>query len=107
LALLPGIDYQDGPQPFALLSPVASKVAETNAWDPKTLIKKRKRAAGIEPASSAWKAEVLPLNYARVSMNLSTFTWAGGRDHQRFFRICRMETSNRRPPWHAMRLFAE
>ena len=26
----------------------------------------RKRAAGIEPASSAWKAEVLPLNYARV-----------------------------------------
>lgn len=24
------------------------------------------RAAGIEPASSAWKAEVLPLNYARM-----------------------------------------
>ena len=24
------------------------------------------RAAGIEPASSAWKAEVLPLNYARL-----------------------------------------
>ena len=28
---------------------------------------KIKRAAGIEPASSAWKAEVLPLNYARTS----------------------------------------
>ena len=27
---------------------------------------KTKRAAGIEPASSAWKAEVLPLNYART-----------------------------------------
>ena len=27
---------------------------------------KFKRAAGIEPASSAWKAEVLPLNYARA-----------------------------------------
>tara|TARA_Y100000991_G_scaffold46525_1_gene32984 strand:+ start:1384 stop:1503 length:120 start_codon:yes stop_codon:yes gene_type:complete len=27
---------------------------------------KIKRAAGIEPASSAWKAEVLPLNYARA-----------------------------------------
>ena len=27
--------------------------------------KEIKRAAGIEPASSAWKAEVLPLNYAR------------------------------------------
>lgn len=26
------------------------------------------RAAGIEPASSAWKAEVLPLNYARRSL---------------------------------------
>jgi hypothetical protein len=24
------------------------------------------RAAGIEPASSAWKAEVLPMNYARA-----------------------------------------
>jgi hypothetical protein len=30
------------------------------------LIEIRKRAAGIEPASSAWKAEVLPLNYARI-----------------------------------------
>ena len=27
----------------------------------------KERAAGIEPASSAWKAEVLPLNYARSS----------------------------------------
>ena len=27
----------------------------------------KKRAAGIEPASSAWKAEVLPLNYARAN----------------------------------------
>jgi hypothetical protein len=25
------------------------------------------RVAGIEPASSAWKAEVLPLNYTRKS----------------------------------------
>jgi hypothetical protein len=24
------------------------------------------RVAGIEPASSAWKAEVLPLNYTRI-----------------------------------------
>tara|TARA_Y100001968_G_scaffold209143_1_gene192241 strand:+ start:153 stop:332 length:180 start_codon:yes stop_codon:yes gene_type:complete len=30
------------------------------------MIIKIKRAAGIEPASSAWKAEVLPLNYART-----------------------------------------
>lgn len=28
---------------------------------------KLERAAGIEPAPSAWKAEVLPLNYARVT----------------------------------------
>ena len=26
---------------------------------------KMERVAGIEPASSAWKAEVLPLNYTR------------------------------------------
>tara|TARA_Y100001968_G_scaffold187902_1_gene172242 strand:- start:273 stop:398 length:126 start_codon:yes stop_codon:yes gene_type:complete len=30
------------------------------------MIIQMKRAAGIEPASSAWKAEVLPLNYART-----------------------------------------
>ena len=34
----------------------------------------QKRAAGIEPASSAWKAEVLPLNYARArNEDLLTF----------------------------------
>src|SRR5690606_16718108 len=31
---------------------------------------KLERVAGIEPASSAWKAEVLPLNYTRLSANL-------------------------------------
>ena len=30
------------------------------------------RATGIEPASSAWKAEVLPLNYARASQRRQT-----------------------------------
>jgi hypothetical protein len=44
-------------------SPNASR---SKGDEPKTLIERRKRAAGIEPASSAWKAEVLPLNYARV-----------------------------------------
>ena len=28
------------------------------------------RVAGIEPASSAWKAEVLPLNYTRTNFAL-------------------------------------
>ncbi len=31
------------------------------------------RATGVEPASSAWKAEVLPMNYARVM-------WSGRQD---------------------------
>lgn len=45
------------------------------------------RAAGIEPASSAWKAEVLPLNYARLpTLAASTRriacgqTWWRGKD---------------------------
>ena len=41
--------------------------SHNKGFEPKTLIENRKRAAGIEPASSAWKAEVLPLNYARSS----------------------------------------
>ena len=32
------------------------------------------RVAGIEPASSAWKAEVLPLNYTRQDMPLYLVT---------------------------------
>ncbi len=35
--------------------------------------KRMERVAGIEPASSAWKAEVLPLNYTRVSCQFARF----------------------------------
>lgn len=48
---------------------------------------KLERAAGIEPASSAWKAEVLPLNYARLPTLATTThlsecgeTWWRGKD---------------------------
>ena len=34
-------------------------------FNPQNLPVNLKRAAGIEPASLAWKAKVLPLNYAR------------------------------------------
>jgi hypothetical protein len=33
------------------------------------------RETGIEPAQSAWKAEVLPLNYSRTARN----SYGGGR----------------------------
>lgn len=46
------------------------KASRSKDFKPKTLIEKSKRAAGIEPASSAWKAEVLPLNYARTSTDV-------------------------------------
>ena len=49
-------------------SPNASR---SKGFELKILIEIRKRAAGIEPASSAWKAEVLPLNYARAITNLA------------------------------------
>ena len=38
-----------------------------DAPTPCVVISTIKRAAGIEPASSAWKAEVLPLHNARTS----------------------------------------
>ena len=31
------------------------------------------RANGLEPSSLAWKAKVLPLNYARIESGLSSF----------------------------------
>ena len=49
-------------------SPNASR---RKGFELKILIENRKRAAGIEPASSAWKAEVLPLNYARAITHLA------------------------------------
>jgi hypothetical protein len=50
----------------ALARAGSHKASRSKDLEPKTLNEKSKRAAGIEPASSAWKAEVLPLNYARI-----------------------------------------
>ena|SRR5690606_23904631 len=38
------------------------------------------RETGIEPAPSAWKAEVLPLNYSRAARNLTHDTWNWWRE---------------------------
>src|SRR5262245_19821407 len=35
------------------------------------------RVSGIEPPSSAWKAEVLPLNYTRLLTSPATNWWRG------------------------------
>jgi hypothetical protein len=37
------------------------------------------RVKGIEPSSSAWKAEVLPLNYTRMSYGGGNRIWTGDR----------------------------
>jgi hypothetical protein len=42
------------------------------------------RVAGIEPASSAWKAEVLPLNYTR---ELAALAKNGGGGRIRTFEV--------------------
>ena len=49
----------------------SAKAPDSKGFQQKTPIENSKRAAGIEPASSAWKAEVLPLNYARSSSFVS------------------------------------
>jgi hypothetical protein len=43
--------------------------AETAAVDLPDNLKTLERAAGIEPAYTAWEAVVLPLNYARNSLS--------------------------------------
>jgi hypothetical protein len=37
------------------------------------------RETGIEPASLAWKARVLPLNYSRIGKNLCAFSSTSDR----------------------------
>ena len=56
---------QPGTGNQALAQAGSPNASRSKGFCPETLVEKRKRAAGIEPASSAWKAEVLPLNYAR------------------------------------------
>src|SRR5437016_6635519 len=41
-------------------------MGSTSASDPEKSRPKLERVMGIEPTSSAWKAEVLPLNYTRA-----------------------------------------
>ena len=49
---------------------VSASEAEGRGFDPRqprqAISKRVERAMGIEPTLSAWEAEVLPLNYARM-----------------------------------------
>ena len=45
------------------------------------------RVKGIEPSSSAWKAEVLPLNYTRIYVNHSKQDGGSGRNRTADTRI--------------------
>ncbi len=60
---LPNMELMDGIEPST--SPLPRVCSTPELHEPKT--HQLERAAGIEPAPSAWKAEVLPLNYARVT----------------------------------------
>ena len=55
-------------------------IARTLTLDRGSSISRRRleRVTGIEPAPSAWKAEVLPLNYSRLSY-LPRHSIGGGR----------------------------
>ena len=46
--------------------------------EPLTCTSKMERVTGIEPALSAWEADVLPLNYTRVHLHRMTIpsAWA-------------------------------
>jgi hypothetical protein len=67
---------QPGTAKHALVKAGSPKASNSKGFQPNILTEKRKRAAGIEPASSAWKAEVLPLNYARRHhQNLAGSAW--------------------------------
>ena len=45
------------------------------------------RVTGIEPAWSAWKAEVLPLNYTRVRMKYTTVEFSAARNMLPTYRV--------------------
>ena len=63
-----------------------SRKQKTQALINNNLRNKLVRAMGIEPTTSAWKAEVLPLNYTRNLLSNALCIWSERQD------------SNLRPP---------
>ena len=54
-----------------MTSSLPRKCSTAELYEPQKAIERDlERVAGIEPASSAWKAEVLPLNYTRNASRL-------------------------------------
>ncbi len=85
-------------KPFLILSETAcllGDLGEIRTPDPRLrrpllypteLLDQLERAMGIEPTTSAWKAEVLPLNYTRNLLSNALCIWSERQD------------SNLRPP---------
>ncbi len=89
--LMDGFEPSTSPLPRVCSTP---ELHEQTASTIATPAQQLERAAGIEPASSAWKAEVLPLNYARLptlccrhtTMHRHEYWWRGKDSNLRSFR---------------------
>ncbi len=83
------MELMDGFEPST--SPLP-RVCSTPELHERNFQRNLERAAGIEPASSAWKAEVLPLNYARLPAfyfdkhHIDENWWRGKDSNLRSFR---------------------
>ncbi len=58
------MELMDGIEPST--SPLPRVCSTPELHEPKSLQHQMERVVGIEPTPSAWKAEVLPLNYTRL-----------------------------------------
>src|SRR5690625_3998388 len=80
---------------------MVTRVADIRVTQRQTL----ERVTGIEPALSAWEAEVLPLNYTRETNRLSPAAWVIN-DHLSKHTHSRLDFSHqqlrRRSPRHAV-----
>ncbi len=52
------------------------------------------RVMGIEPTQSAWKADVLPLNYTRIKVRLDTFRTADFLYYTNIIMFCQHHLKN-------------
>ena len=63
-----------------LAKPVIARTPTLDRWNFDFPLWRLERVSGIEPPPSAWKAEVLPLNYTRLSYLPPPLKWWRGKD---------------------------
>ena len=72
--------WPTGQTPQVGLEPTTDRLTADSSTTELLWNNKMERVDGIEPTTSAWKAEVIPFNYTRMVYVIISFQWCGWED---------------------------